>query len=164
MATKHSLGNYSSPSESMTVKLEIPDFTNQMTGGRDAKVESPIFTIRGKDLRIIVTPNDRNNKSIGVYLGNYSEDTVTAKFTVKTYKLSIKCSFGTKQYGQYELTILNKKEIGAGENFGLTRYRSHREYRCFMKGADDVFRLELEVTLYFSAKDMNCSKKRSGLL
>ena len=148
MATKHSLGNYSSPSESMTVKLEITDFTNQMTGGADAKVESPIFTIRGKDLRIIVTPNDRNNKSIGVYLCNYSEDTVTAKFTVKTYKL----------------TILNKKEIGAGENFGLTRYMSHREYRWFMKSADDVFRLELEVTLYFSAKDMNCSKKRSGLL
>ena len=147
MATKHSLGNYSSPSESMTVKLEITDFTNQMTGGADAKVESPIFTIRGKDLRIIVTPNDRNNKSIGVYLCNYSEDTVTAKFTVKTYKL----------------TILNKKEIGAGEGFGLTLW-SHRVYRWFMKSADDVFRLELEVTLYFSAKDMNCSKKRSGLL
>ena len=149
MATKHSLGNYSSPSESMTVKLEIPDFTNQMTGGADAMVKSPMFTIRGIKFLIGLSPNDRNKKNIGVHLFNYSEDTITAKFTVKHDKLG-------------PAIVFIKREIEADQGYGHPKLYSHRG---FMKSNDDnVFRLELEVTLYFSAKDINSSKKRSGLL
>ena len=69
--------NHKYTSESMTVKLEIPDFTTKMNGGEDEKVESPTFSIGGKDLRVQVYPNDRNSKNIGVYLHNYSKGRIT---------------------------------------------------------------------------------------
>ena len=144
---KQTLAKYLSPSESKTVKLEIPDFTNKMNAGQDEKVESPTFTIRGKDLRIQIWPNDRNDKVIGVYLHNRSEDTITAKLTVKNAN-------NVKQ------TIFKRREIMSDRGYGVPNYTSHREYRWFLKSEDDVCRLEFEVTLYFTAEDLDCPKKR----
>ena len=135
-------------SESMTVRLEIPDFTNKMNGGPEEKVESPTFTIRGKELRIQIKPNDRNSKNIGVYLLNHSEDTITAKFTVKTIGR-----------GQVQ-TVFRRREIKANEEWGVDDYKSHKEYRWFLKSDDDVFRLEFEVTLYFTVEVIDGPKKR----
>ena len=137
-------------SESMTVKLEIPDFTTKRNGGQDEMGESPTFSIRGKDLRIRVRPNDQNSKNIGVYLANLSKDTVTAKFTVKHDKQ------GSAK------TVLKRLEINADQGFGLSNYKSHKEYRWFIKSEDDVFRLECEVTLYFT-EDMEIKEKRYPL-
>ena len=111
-------------------------------------VESPTFSIRGKDLRIRVWPNDRNSKNIGVYLHNCSKDRITAKSTVKT---------GGQGPAQ---TVFKRREIKANHEWGLTVYKSHREYRWFIKSDDDVIRLEFEVTLYFTDKDLDCPKKR----
>ena len=147
MFKKQNQTKYSS--ESMTVKLEIPDFTTKMTGGQDEMIESPTFSIGGKDLRIQVKPNDRNSKNIGVYLLNHSKDTVTATFTVKTV------GRGSVQ------TVFKRKEIeAADQGLGLSDYKSHKEYRWFIKSEDDVFRLEFEVTLYFIVEEIDCPKKR----
>ena len=136
-------------SESMTVKLEIPDFTDKMNAGPEEKIESPSFKIRGKDLRIQVKPNDKNSKHIGVYLLNHSEDPVTAKFTVKV---------GGR--GSV-LTVFKRREIqAAGQRMGLSDYKSHKEYKWFIKSDDDVFTLEFEVTLYFIVEKIECPKKR----
>ena len=110
-------------SESMTVKLEIPDFTTKMNGGQDEKVESPTFSIRGKDLRIQVKPNDRNSKKIGVYLLNHSKDTVTATFTVKTV---------VRGGGSVQTVVFKRREIeAADQGLGLSNFKSHMEYRWF---------------------------------
>ena len=136
-------------SESMTVKLEIPDFTNKMNAGPEEKIESPSFKIRGKDLRIQVKPNDKGSKHIGVYLLNHSEDPVTAKFTVKVGGRSS------------VLTVFKRREIqAAGQRMGLSDYKSHKEYKWFIKSDDDVFTLEFEVTLYFIVEEIECPKKR----
>lgn len=133
------------------MKLEIPDFTTKMNGGQDEKVDSPTFRIRGKDLRIQVKPNDRNSKNIGVYLLNHSKDTVTATFTVK----NVGRGGGSVQ------SVFKKREIeAADQGLGLSVYKSHKEYRWFIKSEDDVFRLEFEVTLYFIVEESDCPKKR----
>ena len=146
MFKKQNETKYTSPSESMTVKIEIPDFSTKMTGGQYLMIKSSTFRIRGKDLRIQVYPNNRNSKNIGVYLHNNSKDTVTATFSVKNEKQ------GSAQ------TVFKKRKIKAVEGWGRS-YWSHTEYRWFIKSDDDVFRLEFEVTLYFT-EDMEIKEKR----
>ena len=150
MNNKQNQAKYLSLSESKTVKVEIPDFTTKMNAGPDEKVESPTFTIRGKDLRIQVMPNDRNAKNIGVYLHNHSKDTITAKFTVKSLK--------NDKPGSVE-TVMDRR-IKADQGWGNAKYKSHKEYRWFIKSDDDVFRLEFEVTLYFTVEVIDSPKKR----
>ena len=150
MNNKQHQAKYLSLSDSKTVKVEIPDFTTKMNGG-PLTIESPTFTIRGKDLSIQVTPNDRNTKNIGVYLHNHSKDTITAKFTVKSLKNDKPWSVET---------VVDKSEFKADQGWGTPKYKSHKEYRWFIKSEDDVFRLEFEVTLYFTAEDLDCPNKR----
>ena len=152
MINKQNQAKYSSLAESKTVKVEIPDFTNKMNGVPVENIESPTFTIRGKDLSIQVNPNDRNAKNIGVYLHNYSKDTITAKFTVKSLK--------NDKPGSVETVLDDRTEFKADQGWGNPKYKSHKEYRWFIKSDDDVFRLEFEVTLYFTAEDLDCPKKR----
>ena len=125
--------------ETKTIGVEIKDFLVKIDDLENKKkpIHSPSFKLADKELGVYVYPQDRRENSgefISVYLANKSKERVTVTVTFKS-------SSG----GKYSR---KKCLIEAGLGLGLGNFLSHDDFKKWARENDDIFRLEVEVTLH----------------
>ena len=119
--------------ETKTIGVEIKDFLVKIDDLENKKkpIKSPSFKLAGKELSVNIWPDDG---LISVYLHNKSKESVTVTVTFKS-------SSG----GKYSR---KKCLIEAGLGLGLGNFLSHDDFKKWARENDDIFRLEVEVTLH----------------
>ena len=125
-----------------TICVKIKDFTEKIEDLENKKkpIKSPRFVLAGKSLSVgvYVYPEDfheNSEKFISVYLNNYSKENITAT-------LNFKSSIGAGE----NRTI--KKRISAGHMRGHRHFLSHSDYKKWALENEDIFSLEVKVTLH----------------
>ena len=125
-----------------TICVKINNFTEKIDDldNKKKSIDSPKFILAGKELYVSVHPEDFGENSgefIGVYLTNCSKEsfTVTANF---------KSSCG----GKYSM---NDRLFQAGQGRGPVKFLSHDVYKKWARENEDIFSLEVEVTLHMKS-------------
>ena len=122
-----------------TICVEIKNFTEKIDDLENKKkpIESPKFTVDGKELCVGVFPKDFRENSgefIGVYLCPNSSFSATVI-------VSFKSSAGGK------FSVKKKYSIKAGLLLGVSKFLSHTDYKKWARENEDIFSLEVEVTV-----------------
>ena len=123
--------------ETKTIGVEIKDFLVKIDDLENKKkpIKSPSFKLAGKELYVSIYPQEKNSREfISVVLHNKSKESVTVTVTFKS-------SSG----GKYSR---KKCLIEAGLGLGLGNFLSHDDFKKWARENDDIFRLEVEVTLH----------------
>ena len=126
--------------ETKTIGVEIKDFLVKIDDLENKKkpIHSPSFKLADKELGVYVYPGvyrrENSGEFISVYLANKSKESVTVTVTFKS-------SSG----GKYSR---KKCLIEAGLGLGLGNFLSHDDFKKWARENDDIFRLEVEVTLH----------------
>ena len=122
-----------------TICVKIKDFTEKIDDLDNKKkpIISPKFLLAGKELIVSVYPEDDRENSeefIAVYLTNPSKESITATF-------SFKSSAGGNHSAK-------KDRISAGGGRGFKKFLSHDAYKKWARENEDIFSLEVKVTLF----------------
>ena len=121
-----------------TICVEIQDFTGKIDDldNKQKPIFSPNFTLGGKELcvGVMTDPNDPDPEFIGVYLMNFSKEDITASAKFKS-------SSGGK-------SSIKNQVIKAGSGRGSPKFLSHAAFKKWAKEYEDIFILEVEVTLH----------------
>ena len=129
-------------SESTKKTIEIPDFIKKIEeqGNNKLAIVSPMFKMAGVEFSIAVNPdNSVHNEPgfVGVYLQNHSTEVQMCSVTAK----------GPGVEGSWEM-----EKGPARKGWGWPKFLSHEEYRKWAKAHEDVFNVELVVTLHRKAE------------
>ena len=124
---------------SETICVEIEDFTEKIDDlvNKKKSIKSPKFTLAGKKLYVGVKPQDSGENSeefIGVYLYNKTKESITATY-----------HFKSSSGGNFSR---EKSIIKAGNRKGPGRFLSHANYKKWARQNQDIFSLEVKVTLH----------------
>ena len=121
-----------------TICVEIKNFTEKIDDldNKNKKIDSPKFMLAGKELCVYVYPEDNQDSGefISVYLNNHSKETITAN-------LNFKSSSG----GNFSMENCLFK---ADEGWGKAKFLSHDVYKKWAQENEDIFSLEVKVTLH----------------
>ena len=122
-----------------TICVKIKDFSEKIDDLENKKkpIKSPRFVLAGKSLSVGVYPEDFHENSeeyTTVYLYNHSKENITAI-------LNLKSSTGENQTSEKEI-------IPAGHGLGLVKFLSHSDYKKWAQENEDIFSLEVKVTLH----------------
>ena len=125
-----------------TIHLKIQDFTEKIDDlvNKKKKIESPMFTMAGKELCVKVFPEDWNEntgKFISVFLTNLTKEDITATVNFKS----------SSAPGNLSMSLKNDV-IKAGLGRGFGRFLSHETFKKWARENEDIFSLEVEVTLH----------------
>ena len=126
-------------SESTEKTIQIHDFLEKIEDQETnkQKIASPRFQIAGMEFSIDVYPDSAVFDCpgfIGVFLNNYSKETLMSSVTVK------------EASGEMSSWEMEKSEPEMG--FGWDKFLSQEKYREWAKDHGDVLKLEVLVTLH----------------
>jgi len=122
-----------------TICVEIKNFTEKIDDLDKKKkpIDSPKFKLAGKELYVCVYPEDYREDSlqfIAVYLTNYSKESIIAS-----------ASFKSSSGGNFSFP---KKLVNAKSGLGSFNFLSHAVYKKWARENQDIFSLEVTVTLH----------------
>ena len=122
-----------------TICVEIQNFTEKIDNLDNKKklINSPKFTLAGNELSVCVYPEDNRENSgefIGVYLNNDTKESITVTATFES-------SDGEKFF-------MKRRLIKAGGGRGRGKFLSHDVYKKWARDNEDIFSLEVKVTLH----------------
>ena len=129
--------------ETKTISVKIKEFTKKMNDPehKDKLIESPAFTMAGKKLSIGVKPwggEQSGEGFVSVFLCNPGKKSikVTANF---------KASCGIDE--SLKIGTMKNREIPSSQMLGFRTFFSHSAFEKWAEENEDVFSLEVTVTL-----------------